>query len=264
MPKPFMKNSSPQTEQHVRPITKLFKAFAGLLLTVVYTKVFDLKKFKGKRIALVGPAESALNTGKGDYIDGFDIVIRINKSWLVVQSAKFQRDIGAKIDILFHCFFENEYSGGGQLDFKTYDDLGVKYVINPRFTMDGLRVIFNFYKKYLSTRKTHVLPFKFYRNLQRDFGKYRPTTGYAALYAILRSEFEELYLTGFTFFRTGYAPGYRDEMREKEQAQKYLKKMDIHNSDLEYEHFKKLLNRYKHKKIVLDPELKKILLSDTR
>ena len=33
---------------------------------------------KNKNVCIVGPAESINNTNKGDYIDGFDVVVRIN------------------------------------------------------------------------------------------------------------------------------------------------------------------------------------------
>src|SRR5687768_15328828 len=150
-------------------LTKLYKAVVGFFIMLRSVRKFDRSVFKNKRVAIIGPASSAYNTGKGSFIDGFDYIIRINKSALLVDSGNSARDIGSRTDILFHCFFENTYSGGGPLDFAMYDRQKIRYVINPRNTLDGWRVIFNFYKKYLSRRTIYTLDSSFYSLLQKRF-----------------------------------------------------------------------------------------------
>src|SRR5688572_8915743 len=85
---------------------KLYNALVGFLLMMRYTREFDQNVLKNKRVAIVGPASSAYQTNRGEFIDSFDFVIRINKSPLVVKDGKFKADIGSKTDILFHSFFE--------------------------------------------------------------------------------------------------------------------------------------------------------------
>ena len=51
-------------------MTRLIKALKGLSLALLNIRVIDLGTFQSKRIAIVGPASSAFNTGKGSYIDG--------------------------------------------------------------------------------------------------------------------------------------------------------------------------------------------------
>ena len=243
-------------------IKKITSAFKGLVLTIINTKKFDVQLLKDKRVAIVGAASSAYNSNKGEYIDGFDYVIRVNKAPLLLKEGKGLNDIGTKIDILFHSFFENEYSGGGPLDFELYDKLGVRYVINPIPTYFGYRGIFNFYKKYLLPRKVYTLDYAPYRRLEKAFGKFRPTTGFCALHTALESDFKELFITGFTFFKTAYADGYRDTMKQAEQANKYIKESNIHNPDIEYQEFKKLLVKNSFKRIEMDETLKQILKND--
>ena len=241
---------------------RLIKAVKGLMLALLNMRVVDLRSFQSKRIAIVGPASSAFNTGKGSYIDGFDLVVRINKSAMTVDSAKHENDIGRRTDVLFHCFVENLQSGGGPLDFDLYDRLGIRYVINPRNEWTGLRNSFNFYKKYLRQAKTYLLPRSLYVRIRQPLGGYRPTTGYSALCALMESEFTELYITGFTFFKTAYGVGYRDEMKESKQALSFIKGAGWHNPEYEFQEFKRLLQKNAHKKVITDQELTNILATN--
>jgi hypothetical protein len=238
---------------------KLIHACRGLLLAMTNIHTFPLDKFKGKRIAVVGPATSAFNTGKGGYIDGFDLVVRVNKSALTIEAGKSSADIGTRTDILFHCFLENMHSGGGPLDFAMYRRQGVQYVINPRNEWSGLRNTFNFYKKYLAAQPTYVLPRKLYNDINQSLPSHRPTTGYSALCTLLESDFSELYITGFTFFKTAYGDGYRDDMKQATQARDFMQGVGLHNPDMEYEAFKKRLARHAGKNVQMDATLRGIL-----
>lgn len=240
-------------------MNKVFRAAKGLQLTLGNIRVFDCGLFDGKRVAVVGPASSAFNTGKGTYIDSFDYVIRMNKSPFTVAEGKYAVDIGTRTDVLFHCFHENPVGGGGPLDFALYEKLGIYYIINPRNEWSGVRNSFNFYKKYLEPQRTYMLPRSLYAAISRSVGPYRPTTGYSALYTLLESGVKELFITGFTFFKTAYGSGYRDEMKEAHQAQRFIKNVGLHNPDSELRGFKKVLEKNASKKVLLDSELLAIL-----
>lgn len=238
---------------------RICRAILGLFYASICLRTFRLSVLKGKRIAIVGPASSAFNTGKGSYIDAFNIVVRVNKSALIVDAGKNSIDIGKRTDILFHCFLENMYSGGGPLDFQIYSKQGVRYVINPRNEWTGLRNSFNFYKKYLQYKVTYVLPKKLFNNINSSLGDYRPTTGYSALFALMEANFDELYITGFTFFKTPYGDGYRDEMKQSDQARNFMKQVGLHNPDAEFLGFKLLLRKYASKNIHMDDVLTSIV-----
>ncbi|MFN4006509.1 MAG: hypothetical protein ACK4HE_03255 [Chitinophagaceae bacterium] len=218
-------------------------------------------EFKNKRIAIIGPASSAYSTGKGKWIDNFDIVVRVNKAPKLLIEAKFTNDIGIKCDVLFHSFFENTEKGGGPLDFKLFDSLKIKYVVNPIPGYFGWRVIFNFYKKYLLKRSVYTLPSKYMKPLLQYTMPYRPTTGLSALYFLMEQDFLELYISGFTFFKTPYGDGYRDALKDINVNKAFIDKEKQHNIDLEFSAF--LAAYHKHikagKRIVGDDVLGQII-----
>ncbi len=219
------------------------------------------KLLAGKRIAIVGAADSAFNTGKGSYIDEFDIVIRINKAPLLLKGGTWKKDIGSKTDILFHSFFENEKSGGGRLDLTLYGELNIRYIVNPISEYKGYRVIYNFYKKYLAHTPVYSLPRKMYLRIITGLGNYTPTIGFCALHAVLQTNFAELYICGFTFFRTPFGEGYRNEMKAPDQVRQFIKSQGLHHPDLEYSVFKELLHQNSNKRILVDDVLAGILTS---
>lgn len=246
--------------QTVNFFSKVFRFAYGLVLFFRYKSTIDLQKLlKGKRVAIVGAANSAYNSGKGSYIDNFDVVIRVNKAPLTLKDGKWKNDIGSKTDILFHSFFENEQSGGGPLDIELYDALGIQYLINPIAVYGGFRVTFNFYKKYLLPRTVYALQRSVYRQMERKLKEFKPTIGFCALHSVLEAEFSELYITGFTFFKTAFGDGYRNDMKEATQVQQYIKKAGLHDPDLEFNIFLEELQTNKSKNIILDDTLKSIV-----
>jgi hypothetical protein len=88
---------------------------------------------------------------------------------------------------------------------------------------------------------------------------YRPTIGFCALKAVLDLNFSELYISGFTFFKTTYAEGYRDKIRQVVEVQKHINDQNLHNPDLELEYFLRLLVQNQGKKILMDDTLQSIV-----
>lgn len=243
---------------------KYLKALYGLVLMLLRLRTLQYDLLKGKRVAIVGPAPSATGTGLGDYIDKFDVVIRLNKAPYQLIKGMYKEDIGTKFDILMHSYLENELSGGGKLDFSLYEQLGIQYVVNPIPTKFGKRLIFNFYKKYIKPSKTYIVPSGEFKRMVERFGQYRPTTGFGALFFLLNSPLQELYITGFTFFKTAtYAAGYRDHLMDSKANDDHIKQTKQHDPDLEYTVFTELL-REKHnlERVIVDAELARILAAD--
>lgn len=56
---------------------------------------------KGKRVVFVGACPNIKNKKLGDFIDSFDTVVRTNGSITLIENSAFQRDYGARIDILY-------------------------------------------------------------------------------------------------------------------------------------------------------------------
>lgn len=217
------------------------------------------KIFKGKRIAIIGAASSAYEKELGKYIDSFDLVIRINKA-LVTWKNENEPFVGTKTSILFHSFYENNQSGGGPLDFRLYEQRNVKYVVNPNNNYEGWRLNYNFYKKYNSFNITYFLSKRYYQEMAQPFNGLRPTVGYAALYSVLRSPFKEAYITGFTFFKTAYSKGYRDDLVDMEANKRHIKAQGLHDPDIEFREFLRMLKKNKGKSIIMDDTLQAIVL----
>lgn len=237
-------------------VTRVYRFLIGLVLYFVYAKRLDLNRvLKDKTVAIVGAANSTQGTGKGDYIDSHDFVIRINKAPTVLESGNYRQDIGSRIDILFHSFFESGDFGGGVLDIALYDRLGVRYLVNPQPGFLGLRVTLNFYKKYLHRMNVHILRSSSIAETLTAFGSLRPTTGFLALAHLLECECKQVYITGFTFFRTPYTAGYRQTLADVGQLRNTMSRMKIHDPDLEFREFIKALSKGRPSKVVLDPVL---------
>ena len=90
-----------------------------------YDKLF-IEYITGKCIALVGPAQSIIGTGKGSIIDQFDLVVRLNKSIPLPDNIK--NDIGSKTDILYNSLNTTDFPGQNNLNPKLYKKYGVKFV----------------------------------------------------------------------------------------------------------------------------------------
>ncbi len=238
---------------------KLLNLIKGLWLMFFSTKIFHPEDiFKGKRVAVIGPADSAYEKENGKYIDEFDYIIRINKaaqSWTEEKS----KYIGVRTDILYHSFFENNESGGGKLDLNLFKNLGINYLINPRTNFHAYRRTYNFYRKYRKEFPVYHLPNSYYKKMTIPFGNLRPTVGFTALYSVLNSGCGTVFITGFTFFKTPYAKGYRDQLIDLEENKKHFKEQGIHDADLEFNLFKKLLENHNCSTIQLDNKLQSIL-----
>jgi hypothetical protein len=206
---------------------------------LVSLRVFNAKKnFKNKRLAIVGAADSVFEEKNGDIIDSYDIVIRINKA-AVTWEREESVYLGTKFTYLFHSFYENNYSGGGKIDFKKFKKIGIEKLVNPNYTLAGLKTHLNFYKRHLKLKRTYILAPSITKSIEREMDGVIPTVGFSALMAALLSDCEEIYITGFTFFKTPYAKGYRETLIDPEKNKKHLEKQGIHNPDLEFEVFKK-------------------------
>lgn len=202
-------------------------------------KNFSLEYFSGKRVAIIGPADSALNEKLGSYIDNFDIVIRINKS---VENLNMHHEfIGTKTTVLFHGLDETPKSGCGTIETRKWKNVGIKKVFYP---LNEKRFQNNF-ENYLIKNK-RVLPIyqvdkEFYNQMRLKVNNYTPTTGFTALYILLHSQCSELYISGFTFFKTPHQGGYRSEIKDHSEVLKMIKDYGNHNPDIEFEVFKGLI-----------------------
>ncbi len=242
-------------------IKRIYSFLIGSLLFKMKCKTFDPNlHFKNKRIAIIGSADSCLKEKNGEYIDGFDFVIRINKA-LVNWDKRHEDFIGSKTDILIHSFNENIYVGGGKLDFKIFREHKLRYLLNAKNRPYNKHQILNVYKKYKVFSKIYILKNLEYLECEELFKGFKPTNGFRALHMVLTSEAKEVYITGMTFFKTPYKQGYRDHVLDLKVIKKELKENGLHSPDLEFKLFLMLLKKSKGN-VLMDSTLEAIIAKE--
>ena len=162
---------------------------------------FDDAVYHNKRVIVIGPASSSQSYMSGAEIDNFDVIVRINKSPITIKGN--ERCLGSRTDILYHCCDENSITGGGALDIELIRAQRTRFVV---YTYADNKVAYNYYKAVMRHPEIDFVkvPPLLYKSLKSRYKSRMPTTGLQALNHILNSNFRELHVTGFTFFKTSY------------------------------------------------------------
>jgi len=213
---------------------------------------------KGKRVAIVGPAETLIGTGRGDFLDSYDLVVRFNT---VIEylpfSEKLARDIGTRADILY---VNNEVLMDGILGRKLVSHekwaeicarVSVKYVIctNNNFkntASDPVPACYSEreeFRRFLDEQgiatKFRML-FNVSDTVTRFFAGHVGRTGFLAIFDLLSYDLAELYVTGMTFYHKGGHLFLKDRAPELHPLKNHLGERPKdnspgHNSYLELE-----------------------------
>ena len=101
-----------------------------------YNKSFKEDKYynnfvKNKRIAIVGPSNNTKDTNQGTYIDSFDLVVRLNKTFDIPK--KLQNDIGSKISILYNSMNTTDHPGENNINhtrIRSYLKMGLNIYLH--------------------------------------------------------------------------------------------------------------------------------------
>lgn len=80
-----------------------------------------------------------------------------------------------------------------------------------------------------------------------------PTTGYQTLNYLIKQNFQELHITGFTFLQTSYVKGYRTGYESSKNILSLVSKGKNHDVECEFELFSNEIKRLKN--IYLDDTL---------
>lgn len=210
---------------------------------------FNEVVYKNKKIIIIGPADTSLSYMSGPEIDKFDVIIRINKSPLNLSGA--EHALGSRTDVLYHCFYEDPIGGGGHIDLELLKKQKNKYVVYP-YAASHLEK--NYYKLLLKYRKNKFYRLKksFYTDLASNYVAKTPTTGLQALNHVMSCDFKELHITGFTFFLTGYATGYKDGFESATAGKQLAESSGNHNAKDELRLFIDIYSGNKQKNIILD------------
>lgn len=209
--------------------------------------LFDPSLFKGKRVALVGSANSAYLKKNGEFIDSFDVVVRVNKG--VEQIDMYSDYIGKRTDVLFHSLNlgDDPYTNS-PLTLELWHINKVKHIqYSYHYSYRDSFQLKKFLKVTKGKLKIGVMNKKFHNLNFSAVEPYYPTNGFIALNTILNSDPHELFVTGITFFKTPYVSGYR-EGDEKYWKNFFQNNIANHNPNSEFLH---VLRKYRSSSNIL-------------
>jgi hypothetical protein len=151
---------------------------------------------RGRRVALVGPSRSIVESGLGTEIDAHELVVRLNHGWPVPPG--LDADLGHRFDILYHCCngdypIDRVFSAGtDRLRWACFEN-------GP----DHCRLL----DRCSDTSVESLDVTDVYVDLRRELGTF-PNTGLVAIHHLLGAGAARVALFGMTFFREPYLPGY--------------------------------------------------------
>ena len=163
---------------------------------------------RGKKVVLVGPASTLKGTGHGPLIDSHDVVVRLNHAWPLPKD--LADDIGTRIDVLYHNLNPLNQRILPKHVAQMRKD-GLLWVVSshpanrPRYRRRHRR----FRRANKGRLRFRAVPASLKRKLRRRVGF--PNSGMVAIADLLRFPIESLYVTGFSFYTTGYLkyPNYK-------------------------------------------------------
>lgn len=230
---------------------------------------------KGKRVCLVGPAESAIGQGCGDLIESYDVVARI-KSFDF--SDEYHSDLGRRTDILFTDRILHKSDGYVNIgkkpkgryyeNHKVFEDKNIKYVIcnfpadHPVYTQ-RISTDFEGLKRNTSIPVINTNSDRFYS--VRNFLS-RPNAGLIAIVELLGYDISELFTIGLDFFRTGYNESNFNNFLKRDLINVWHKNSDFgeyHWVDKQYLFFKYNL-MVNDRRIKVDKVFSEILSEDSK
>ena len=217
---------------------------------------------KNKRVVIVGPAECALKDKNGEFIDNFDLVVRVNRG--IEPTDNFSEYIGKRTDLLYNCLYEHP-DNGGILNIDYLKSKQVKFIIyHPEVSYQGIAIdsdpLNDKSKGALSKIKksnynNHRIDYKFYNSISSQV-KCRPNTGFIALFHLLSFDIKELYITGYTFYLDNFMHGYKDHVDKTKFKEKCFKS-ERHNQKNLWKFLKE--QKTKDSRIKTDKYLERIL-----
>ena len=227
--------------------------------------------FKNKNIIMVGPSDYLIGKKLGLYIDSFDIVIRIKKSFPI--PSELYDDLGRKTNILLsslktarvldingNYYYQNNFSNDNILSMNEQLD----FVLFPYPT--SLEPFNKFYNQYLNLRLIDVmlitsdLFLNEYDDLVLKLNT-TPTIFLAGLFYLLKYKFKKIYIIGITFQKENYYSEYKTiemvKASQKRTLENKKKGGSIHNMEKEILFFKNILKN--DKRIIIDSKIQDII-----
>ncbi len=225
------------------------------------------KHFENKKIALVGPSPHLIGKNLGKFIDNFDLVIRINELGVVKE---MESDYGSRTDIAFLTLSEEAVEIYLHMK-KEVNFENLKLIIHPRHEYnynpisqlqgsDNVNDYFNQLNLEIDFKHIEEPTFEERCSIFKCF----PGTGSLAIFELLRYNFSELYICGFSFYTTKYrySPKGMEYFRiPKKNQHKHNYRQAGHDTRQEIKALRQLIKNQKN--IKGDSLFNKIILSES-
>ena len=209
---------------------------------------------KNKSVILVGPARYLVGQNKGEEIDNFDIVVRMNTSLPIPK--KYEKDLGSRTDVLYHRLSGNIFPTAE--DIKNWNDVGVKWVVTKAQKTN------NRSKKFKDLIKNYDIAWETSYKVADEIKKYverTPNQGLITILHLLNYSIKSLMVMGCDFYATGYHLGYKGITSEKEIEKIRVKSREgkLHNNPSQIIYLSKIWKD--EPRFDVDEVLEKILTS---
>lgn len=196
--------------------------------------------FKDKRVIIVGPSSYLEGMKNGEFIDSFDLVVRINNLH-DTNNPELIKDLGVRTDVIY---FDGSMNQSRFQDYTkctpkllkcTYPETEWFFEDRCRTNIHGLKNFFN----------VEVVDNIMYQNLKSNLNKnlkVRPNSGLIAIVDLLGFSIKELYITGIDFYRSSYSSYHPDYGGASLAAVKEIFKKgdngDVHDINKQFKYFK--------------------------
>jgi cyclopropane fatty-acyl-phospholipid synthase-like methyltransferase len=226
------------------------------------------KYVNNKKVIIVGPAKYLDGSGMGEFIDSYDIIVRLNNSYPIKKESFV--DLGSRTDVLFHTGAINttlKYAANqlGLGRIETLELNKLKWFISKRNPITGGKAekvmidkITDLIEKRNSKIKTVAIETFFLRKLRARLENTDPNMSTLAIMYLLQTSLKELYICGCDFYGTGYNDGYTVspdwlwEDSKKRLVRKDNKKPRTPKIRHDWEIQKKFLLKLNEKRIKMD------------
>jgi len=211
----------------------------------------DLKSYlSGKKVALIGPAQSAMGQNYGDLIEGYDVVARI-KSFDFDK--RYEIDLGKRTDILYtdrvlhksdnYVNLGHKPPGQYYSDYSIFAKKNIKYIVCNFPTdnwvyQDRLKSEFEILNKMVDIPVLNTESLR-YNSMIPLLS--RPNAGLIAIIDLLGYNISELFVIGLDFFRTGYNESNFNNFLKRDLINQWHSNSDrgeYHWVDMQYMFFK--------------------------
>lgn len=163
---------------------------------------------KGRSLIIVGPSKTVLRKKNADFINSFDLVVRLNK--ILPIPYHMEQFIGYRTDILYNNCNTTDHGGDNNLSINLLVNNNVRYL---RASYPPIGVFKKDIDRFKMINRSRGFPFghvntRYYNSVVKKLNT-RPYTGTLAILDLLKYDIKALYITGIDFFKYNYHSSYR-------------------------------------------------------